>query len=97
MDYLCGTTMASQTSAKSPQEVLGKLLTVHKMNHAVRSAPILYIIKSPGLTANVQVKGMVCNLVPCHKMLLFWQLSPFWTGQSRPRWEQRHRSGNVGT
>jgi hypothetical protein len=29
-DRLCGTAMASQASVKSPQGVLGKLLTLHK-------------------------------------------------------------------
>jgi hypothetical protein len=64
---------------------MGTLLTLHK--NELRSQvgpPLLYIIKLSGLSANVQAKAMVvCILVPCHKMLLFWKLSPFRNGQSK--------------
>ena len=81
MDYglhsVFETAMASQTSVKSPQEPLEKLLTHIKMNFRTQVGPHSVHQKVIGFKRERASEGHGLHSGPLSQMLLFWKLSPF--------------------
>jgi hypothetical protein len=87
MNHLCGTTMASQTSVKSPQEVLGNLLTLHKFELRSQVGPPSVHHKVIGFNRKRVSERYGQYSGSLSQRLLFWQF-----GTASPGCKQRHRS-----